>query len=78
MLKQPNLFHSQPSTLPKKALAKFYLSTIFGLSFMISSVPGDLNRCAQRRMGRCYFQQSKQLRNGTCYGLLPKGHEDSN
>ena len=26
------------STLPKEALAKFYLSTTFGLSFMISSV----------------------------------------
>ena len=38
MLKQPNLFYSQPSTLPKDAPAKFYLSTTFGLSFMISSV----------------------------------------
>ena len=33
MLKQLNFFHSQPSTLPK-----FYLSTTFGLSFMIRSV----------------------------------------
>ena len=38
MLKQPDFFHSQPFTLPKKALAKFYLSKTFGLSFMISSV----------------------------------------
>ena len=38
MLKQPNFFYSQPSTLPKEALAKFYLSTIFELSFMVSSV----------------------------------------
>ena len=38
MLKQPNLFYSQPSTLPKGAPIKFYLSTTFGLSFMISSV----------------------------------------
>ena len=38
MLKQPNFFHSQPSTLPKDAPAKFYLSTAFGLSFMINSV----------------------------------------
>ena len=30
MLKQPNFFHSQPSTLPKDALAKFYRSTTFG------------------------------------------------
>ena len=38
MLKQPNFFYNQPSTLPKEALAKFYLSTAFGFSFMISSV----------------------------------------
>ena len=38
MLKQPNFFYSQPSTFPKKVLAKFYLSATFGLSFMISSV----------------------------------------
>ena len=38
MQKQSNLFYSQPSTLPKDALAKFYLSTSFGLSFIISSV----------------------------------------
>ena len=38
MLKQPNFFYSQRSTLPKEALAKFYLSVTFGLSFMISSV----------------------------------------
>ena len=36
MLKQPNFFNSQPSTLPKNARAKFYLSMTFGLSFMIS------------------------------------------
>ena len=33
-----NFFYIQPSTLPKKALAKFYLSIAFGLSFMINSV----------------------------------------
>ena len=38
MIKQPNFFHSQPSTLPKEALAKFYLSMTSGLSFMIRSV----------------------------------------
>ena len=38
MLKQPDLFYSQPATLPKDAPAKFYLSTTFGSSFMISSV----------------------------------------
>ena len=38
MLKQPNLFQSWPSTLPKDAPAKFYLSTTFGLRLMISSV----------------------------------------
>ena len=38
MLKQPNFFCSQPSILSKHAPAKFYFSTTFGLSFMISSV----------------------------------------
>ena len=38
MLKQPNFVNSQPSILPKEALAKFYLSTTFCLSFTISSV----------------------------------------
>ena len=38
MLKQPNFFKSQPSTLPKDAPAKFYHSTTFGLPLMISSV----------------------------------------
>ena len=32
------LFYSQPSTLPKEALSKFYLSTAFGLSLIIRSV----------------------------------------
>ena len=31
MLKQPNFFYSQPCTIPKEALAKFYISTAFGL-----------------------------------------------
>ena len=38
MLKQPNLFHSQPSTFPKETLANFYIRTTFGLSFMIRSI----------------------------------------
>ena len=38
ILKQPKFFYSQPSTLPKDAPVKFYLSTTFGLIFMISSV----------------------------------------
>ena len=33
-----NFFYSHPSTLRKEALAKFYLSTTFSLSFTISSV----------------------------------------
>ena len=41
MLKQPNFFYSQPSTLPKEPIAKFYLSTTFGLSFMISQCTID-------------------------------------
>ena len=38
MLKQSNFFQSSPSLLPKDAPTKFYLSTTFGLSLMISSV----------------------------------------
>ena len=38
MLKQPNFFSSQSSTLSKDAPTKFYISTTFGLSFTISSV----------------------------------------
>ena len=38
MLRQPCFFHSQSSTLPKDAPAKFYPSKAFGLSFTISSV----------------------------------------
>ena len=38
MLKQPNFFYIQPSSIPKDAPAKVYLFTTFGLSFMISSV----------------------------------------
>ena len=34
MLKQPNFFCSQPSTILKKVLAKFHLSTTFGLNFV--------------------------------------------
>ena len=38
MLKQPNLFYSEPATLPNDTPAKFCFSTAFGLSFMIRSV----------------------------------------
>ena len=38
VLRQPNFFCSQPSTLPNEALAKFYLSATFGSSSIISSV----------------------------------------
>ena len=37
ILQQPNFFNSQPSTLRKEALAKFYLSMTFGLRFMVCS-----------------------------------------
>ena len=37
-LKQLNFFYNQPYTIAKEALARFYLSTTFGLSFMISFV----------------------------------------
>ena len=38
MLKQPNFFYSQASTVPKDAPVKFYLSMTFGLGLLISSV----------------------------------------
>ena len=37
MPKQPNFCYSQPSALQKEEIANFYLSTVFGLSFMITS-----------------------------------------
>ena len=43
MVKQPNFFYSQLSTLPKEAPARFYPSMTFGLSFMISSVAPTLS-----------------------------------
>ena len=33
MLKQPNFFHNQPSTLPEDTPEKFYLSMTFGFKF---------------------------------------------
>ena len=36
VLKQPIFCYSRPSTPPKDSTAKFYFSTTFGLSFMIS------------------------------------------
>ena len=51
MLKQLNFFYSQPSTLPGVALTKFYLSTAFGLSFMI---PFTLSKALQAPiLSRC-------------------------
>ena len=38
MIKQQNLFYSQPSTVPKDAPATFYLSACFGFIFMIPFV----------------------------------------
>ena len=43
------------------------------LKLLDPKLPGDLNRCAQRRMGQCYFQLQTFI-----YGLLPKGYMDSN
>ena len=62
-LKQPNFIHSQLSTLPKVALAKFYLSTTFGLSFMISSVaPTRSPTCYAyliTKIGNCNLNKNK-------------------
>ena len=38
MIKQPNFFYSQPSTLPEDSHEKFYLSSAFDLFFRISFV----------------------------------------
>ena len=57
MLKQPNFFYSQPSTLPKDAPAKFKLSTTFDLSFMISSV-------APTRLSTFYAYLITKMGNG--------------
>ena len=57
MLKQPNLFYIQPSTLPKETFAKFYLSTTFGLSFMLSSV-------APTQLSTFYACLITKIRNG--------------
>ena len=56
MLKQPNFFQSQTSTLPKDAPAKFYLSTTFGLRLMISYV-------APTRLSTFYAYLITQIRN---------------
>ena len=66
MVKQPNFFHSQPSSLPEEALAKFYLSTTFGSSFMISSVAPTrsstsyaylITKIANRNLNRLYLRK---------------------
>ena len=55
MLKQPNFFHSQPFTLRKEALAKFSISTTFGLSLMIRSVA-----LPDRRFLRIFNHQNRK------------------
>ena len=44
MLKQPNFFYSQPSTLPREALAKFYLSMTFDLTPFCTGFFANLKR----------------------------------
>ena len=65
MLKQPNFSYSQPSTLPKEALAKFYLSTTFGLSFMISSVAPTRSSISYAylitKIGNRYLNKNRQV-----------------
>ena len=65
ILKQPNFFHSQPSALPEEALAKFYLSATFDLSFMRSSV-------APTRSSIFYAYLVTKIRNRNlkCWSLL--------
>ena len=58
MLKQPILFHIQPSTLPKEALAKFYFSTTISLSFMISSYAYLITKIRSRNL-KCITDASQ-------------------
>ena len=65
MLKQPNFFNGQPSTLPKDATAKFYLSTTFGLSFMTSSVAPSRSSTSYAYLitkhGNCNLNELKEI-----------------
>ena len=81
MLKQPNFFYSQPSTLPEEALAKFYLSMTFGLSFMISSVTPTrssssyaylITKIGNRNLKSPDFYDNKDVQLVCCYFTLYK------
>ena len=67
MLKQPNFFHNQPSTLPREALAKFYLSTAFGLSFMVCSLAPTRSSTFYAylisKIGNCNLKLSEDRKN---------------
>ena len=51
MPKQPNFLYSHPSTLPNEALAEFYLSTTFGLRFIVNFV-----RIFNHQIGNCTLE----------------------
>ena len=77
MLKQPDFFYNQPSTLPKEALAKVYLTTTVGLTFMISSVAlirsSTFYAYLITKIGN---RNLKYLRSTACFKTsLPKSHK---
>ena len=49
MLKQPNFFSSQPSTLPMEGLAKYYLSMTFDLTSFWTGFFANLKRLGGRQ-----------------------------
>ena len=85
MLKQQNLFYNQPSTLPKEALAKFYLSTTFGLIFMIRSVAPTrsanfygylITKIGKRNLNSIHFEIKWSRMARKCLELLLKTYKD--
>ena len=44
VLKQPNFFYNQPSTLPEDAAAKFYIPTTFGLKCLATEKKGQSDK----------------------------------
>ena len=47
-------------------------------AFFFNATPCDLSRCAQRRMGQCYFQRPKQLRNLIWWWASAQRYKDPN
>ena len=63
MLKQPNFFYSQPSTLPKDAPLKLYLSMIFGISSVAPTRIVDFLRIFNHQNQEAYDYAGVSYRN---------------